>query len=225
MIPFRVEGRTTYRPYMVFAIMLVNVAVFFYEMILAHQGQGVLFDLFHRYGLTACVVGQEGPQSFFLDGLRSMFMHLSFLHILMNLAFLWVFGGRIEQFLGHWKFLAFYLVGGYIAYSTHILLAGSDCNPIIGAEGAIGAVMGGFFILYPATRVQTYVPFLMRTFKIPAALMLLFWFATQFFHDAESLLEVPAIQWEYIGGFLAGLAMMFIFTMFRSAPSAKRIED
>ena len=90
--------------------------------------------------------------------LTAMFMHGGWIHLIGNMWFLWIFGDNIEDYLGHFSYLMFYLVSGFAAMATHILLNAGSNVPALGASGAIAGVMGGYFVLYPRARVMMWFP-------------------------------------------------------------------
>jgi membrane associated rhomboid family serine protease len=136
--------------------------------------------------------------------LTSIFLHGSILHLLFNMLFLWIFGNNIEDRLGPLKFAVFYVVGGVVATIAHILAAPSSISPVVGASGAIAAVMGAYLIWFPKARVNTLIVFVVL--PIPAWLMLSVWFVTQFFTNPNS-----GVAWvAHVGGFVFGVAVAFL---------------
>ena len=127
-------------------------------------------------GNVACVVDDEALNV--LTPLTSMFLHGSWMHLLGNALFLWVFGNNVEDSMGRLRFLAFYLICGLVAAATHVLLDRTSPIPTVGASGAISGVLGGYLVLYPHVRVRTYFPPIFL-FRVPAWLMLILWFGQQ----------------------------------------------
>src|SRR5208337_5018680 len=105
----------------------------------------------------------------------SMFLHAGWVHIIGNMWFLWIFGDNIEDYLGRFIYLLFYLVAGFGAAFTHIMLNAGSSMPSVGASGAIAGVMGAYFVLYPRARVLIWFPPIFF-FHVPAWLMLGYWF-------------------------------------------------
>ena len=150
----------------------------------------------------------------------SMFMHGGILHIVGNLLFLWVFGNNIEDAMGRWRFLAFYLLAGLVAVFAQAALETSSALPTIGASGAVSGVLGGYILLHPRARVLTMVIiiFFFTFIEIPAMIMLGIWFALQAL-PAFSELASPDVAGAdggiaylaHIGGFLFGLATIKLF--------------
>jgi membrane associated rhomboid family serine protease len=193
-------------------LILLNVAVFFYELSLPpQQGQALVFAfgltpaqmqlLFASPGIT---LGQA-----FLPMLTSMFLHGGWMHLLGNMLFLWVFGGSVEEALGHFQYLFLYLVSGVGAAIVHTIFNWGSRIPTVGASGAISGVMGAFVVLFPRARVTTLIPalFLFFTVEIPAVLMMGYWFLIQVFSGVASLGisdQGGVAWWAHVGGFLLG---------------------
>jgi membrane associated rhomboid family serine protease len=156
--------------------------------------------------------------------LSSMFLHGSWMHIIGNLWFLWIFGNNIEDSMGHGRFLVFYLLTGVLATGSHIAAAPDSPIPMVGASGAISAIMGAYLVLYPRARVHTLfiIIILIRVFPLPAWYFLLYWFGLQV---AASGLESSGgggvAFWAHIGGFIAGVVLVKLFQN-RVLVSAKR---
>jgi rhomboid family protein len=208
MIPLRSSERQYTAPTVTLIVILINVLVFLYELSLSRYGltrfigtYGIVPDRFHWYQL-----------------LTSMFIHGGFMHILGNMWFLWVFGRGIEDLLGHSRFLLFYLACGVAAGLIQMLVNYSSPVPTVGASGAIAGVMGGYLLKFPRARIVTLVVIVVfiTTMDIPAAFLLLYWFAIQFFSGVGSIAESQAWQgsdvayFAHIGGFLAGMGLILI---------------
>src|SRR5574342_354887 len=119
-----------------------------------------------------------------------MFMHAGLAHLAGNMLYLWIFGDNVEDRLGSGAYLGFYLVGGVFASLTHVLLNPASEIPTVGASGAIAAVLGGYLVLYPYSRVQTFVPigpYFMKLTVLPAAVVLGLWFVLQLFETVLAL--------------------------------------
>jgi membrane associated rhomboid family serine protease len=146
----------------------------------------------------------------------SMFLHAGWMHVLGNMWFLYIFGDNVEDYLGHFKYLVFYLLSGLFAMMTQVAIYPYSTLPTVGASGAIAGVLGAYFILYPRARVLTW--FFVFVFYIPAWVMLGYWFVLQFFAGAASLSlarpghDVGGVAvWAHVGGFVAGLVMVKVF--------------
>ncbi len=209
MIPLRSSERTYSTATVTLLLIVLNLLVFAYELSL---GSGWALNRFISiYGIV--------PDRLYLPSLlTSMFIHGGFLHILGNMWFLWVFGRGIEDIFGHGKFLFFYLACGLAAGFIHILVNSSSTVPTVGASGAIAGVMGAYLIKFPRARIVTLVPIIIfiTTVDIPAAFLLLYWFAIQFFSGVGSVGYSQAssgdVAWfAHIGGFLTGIGLSLAF--------------
>ncbi len=146
-----------------------------------------------------------------------MFLHASWLHLIGNMWVLWIFGDNIEDYLGHFSYLIFYLVSGLAASLAHIALNPNSTIPSVGASGAIAGVMGAYFLLYPSARVLTLVPLIIFfTFIwLPAWIVLGYWFVLQFLSGAATSIAYAnrtggggIAFWAHVGGFVAGIVMI-----------------
>lgn len=158
------------------------------------------------------------PDRFHLTALvTSMFLHGGWFHLIGNMWFFWVFGSHIEDALGSAKFVAFYLICGIVSAVVQLVLNLGSPIPTLGASGAIAGIMGAFLVLYPRVRVVTliFIIFFITTFDIPAAFMLLYWFAIQLvsgLSSAGSFTDSGGVAWfAHVGGFLAGVLMVRFF--------------
>ena len=129
---------------------------------------------------------------------------------------LWIFGKSVESAVGHFKFIAFYLLCGCCAAAAQVAMAPDSTTPMIGASGAISGVLGAYLLLYPRARVLLLVPiwFFLEFIRVPAVIMLLFWFALQLFSGWASQAAAQAggvAFWAHVGGFLAGMALIVPF--------------
>ncbi len=145
----------------------------------------------------------------------SMFMHAGLAHLAGNMLYLWIFGDNVEDRLGPGAYLGFYLVGGVVASLTHVLLNPGSEIPTVGASGAIAAVLGAYLVLYPHSRVETFVPigYFMRLTVLPAAVVLGLWFVLQLVETALSLgsPDVAGVAFgAHAGGFVAGMVMALV---------------
>jgi membrane associated rhomboid family serine protease len=158
----------------------------------------------------------------------SMFLHGSWVHVLGNMWFLYIFGDNVEDYLGHFKYLVFYLIAGLIAMATQVAIYPHSNVPTVGASGAIAGVLGAYFIVFPRARVLTW--FFVFVFYVPAWAMLGYWFVLQFLSGAATLSMAQAGKdvggvavWAHVGGFVAGVVMIKLFPeRGRRSPYASR---
>ena len=158
-----------------------------------------------RFGGVPGSVEPFPHKNVFLAVIVSMFLHGSWLHVLGNMLFLWIFGNNIEDRLGPIGYAFFYLVAGVAAALTHIATQTNSTVPVVGASGAIAGVMGAYLVLYPKARILTIIPlFIFLQFVyLPAFVVLLGWFVLQFFTNPNSGVAIAA----HIGGFIFGAAV------------------
>jgi membrane associated rhomboid family serine protease len=206
LIPLGDASRRTLRKPVVTGLLIaVNVFVFLQELL-----YGDAFVL--RWSAIPALI-TSGHR--FITVFTAMFMHGGWMHIIGNMIFLWAFGPEIEDAMGRWRYLIFYLVGGTVAMLAQILANPGSSVPNLGASGAIAAVMGAFLITYPRDRIKA-VLFVFIFFKvtlIPASLLIGFWFLIQLF-DAGSVAHAQTGGVAYlahVGGFLFGVATARLF--------------
>ncbi|RPI15398.1 MAG: rhomboid family intramembrane serine protease [Acidobacteriales bacterium] len=205
MIPLRDSQPSYSKPFVTIALIFVNVLAFLYEISLDAFS---LNNLMATYGLI--------PSRFQLTALAtSMFLHGGWLHLLGNMWFLWIFGDNVEDILGRWKYLTFYLLCGIAAGLVHVIFNSDSRLPTVGASGAIAGVMGAYLLKFPHSRIVTLVPivFFLTTIEIPASVLMIVWFAIQFFSGVGSIgYSDPSqggVAWfAHVGGFLAGMALI-----------------
>jgi membrane associated rhomboid family serine protease len=224
MLPVGTIGRSNFRPYMTFTLIVMNILVFILELIVFANGG--IEQFLNNYALSLCRVATDPFAVTVRNATFTMFLHGDPFHLIFNMVFLWVFAPRVEEFFGHWRFLTVYLIVGWLASVAHGIMGGVHCTPgmsgiMIGASGAIAGVMGAFFWLHPGARVRTLVLF--RIIPIPAFIYLLGWVG----YDVFRLLTTDASQvahWAHIGGFIAGVVVLFTVTMFIPAPHGDPLE-
>lgn len=173
--------------------------------LLGHLPVGTIVPLGPDAG---CRITDSGVFSLF----ASMFMHGGWLHIIGNMWFLWVFGDNVEDAMGPWRFLLFYILCGLAAAAAQTITDPASAIPMVGASGAIGGVMGAYALLYPRTHITTFIflGFYMTTIAVPAWVMLGYWFMLQLLGGLPTLggSEGGVAFWAHIGGFVAGLLLV-----------------
>jgi len=214
MIPIRDSNRSRSFPFATWAIILLNVLAFLFENSLS---PGALEQFIGSYGLVPANLSLNNPASWF-PFLSHMFLHAGWLHLLSNMWTLVIFGDNVEDRLGSFRFILFYLVGGAAAGMLQVILGASPNIPSVGASGAIAAVLGAYFLFFPRARVLTFVPLIFIWFiNIPAWIYLGFWFVMQLFSGLSALTLQSGANaggiawWAHIGGFMVGLVFAAIF--------------
>jgi membrane associated rhomboid family serine protease len=220
MIPLRDDQPTFSTPFVNYFLIVLNVVVFFWELSVSHRAlNSVMFEFGVVPHHTLAVLAGQSPDGLataVLPLFTSLFLHASFLHVAGNMLFLWIFGDNVEDYIGHFQYLVFYLVSGVAAGATHILLNQASPVPSVGASGAIAGVMGAYFILYPRARVLVWFPPIFL-FHVPAWLMLGYWFLGNFLSGfATAIAETSQTSggiafWAHVGGFVAGVIMIHLF--------------
>ncbi|MCI0454930.1 MAG: rhomboid family intramembrane serine protease [Candidatus Dadabacteria bacterium] len=214
MIPIRDTIPSRSFPIVNTIFIVVNTIVFFYEISLGNSLDSFIkaFGLIpDRLGEGRAFVSQTYP--FF----TSMFIHGGWFHLIGNMLYLYIFGDNVEDKMGHFKYLAFYLIAGIAAAFSQILTNLHSGIPMVGASGAISGVLGAYILYFPRSRVLTIIPiFLIIQFvEIPAYLFLLFWFVMQFFSGVASLALAKSAGgvafWAHVGGFVAGFILAKLF--------------
>ena len=208
MIPIRDSIPTRHTPIVNYLLIAANILVFVLMWLAGPRQEALVYEfaLIPLNLTTGIAIGD------ITDIFTSMFMHGGLAHIAGNMLYLWIFGDNVEDSMGPVKYLAFYLVGGVVASLTHILTNPGSQIPTVGASGAIAAVLGAYLVLFPNSRVQTFIPlgFFMRLTMVPASIVLGMWFILQLFSGLMSL-GVPDVGgvafWAHIGGFIAGVVM------------------
>jgi membrane associated rhomboid family serine protease len=195
-----------HRPWLSYSFILLNVALFLYKISLNPEQQDA-FDLY--FGAIPAEI-TSGQDLFTL--VTSMFLHGDWWHLIGNMLFLWVFADNIEATVGSLKFLVFYFIGGFVAVFAHIYFHMHSQMPMVGASGAISAVMGAYLVMFPHSRIKML--FLVFTFRISAWIFLGLWIIQQWSYGTSALASETGggvAWWAHIGGFAMGLVIGFLF--------------
>jgi membrane associated rhomboid family serine protease len=215
MLPLRDDNPRRTVPFVTYTLVVLNALAFLWEISLGANLDRALF--------TIAFI----PARFWIDGnwifdlvtiVVSMFLHGGLLHIGGNMLYLWIFGDNIEDRLGHFRYLLFYLLCGFGATLAHAFFSAGSRIPAIGASGAIAGVLGAYLILYPRARVLTLIPifFFITLRELPAVLILGLWFVLQLFSGVGSLgvtdaQDVGGVAWfAHIGGFVCGILLIVL---------------
>jgi len=202
MFPFRDHNPSHRTPYVTWALIAVNIVVFlsYYTLF---SDERALANFFFTYGLVPAI-GE--PTTF----VTSMFLHGGFMHLAGNMLFLYVFGDNLEDVMGHFGYVIFYLASGLAAAGAQFISDPASIVPMVGASGAIAGVMGGYLLLYPKARVDVliFIVIIIRVIPIPAWIVLGAWFGIQLAQGAANPTASGGVAyWAHAGGFLAGLLM------------------
>ena len=218
-IPLRDENPTRRFPFITVSLIILNAGVFLFQALspqgLSHyvQRMGVIpYEITHFQTLAEGI--RLSPP---LTLVAAMFLHGSLFHLLGNMLFLWIFGNNVEDFLGPFRFVPFYLLSGLGASFIQVLFSPNSRVPMIGASGAIAGVLGAYLLLYPAARVLTlvFLFFFIRVIAIPAAYVLGLWFVLQILNVGMG----GGVAWfAHIGGFLFGMTIIKLFGGRRPVP-------
>jgi membrane associated rhomboid family serine protease len=231
MFPYHDENETQRTPYITFVLIAANVLVW-----LLVQGAGATFPLARSVCELGLIPGEltaslppgtpfpmgEGlvcltdPGRQVTNVFTSMFLHGSWMHLLGNMWFLWLFGNNIEDSMTRPRFLVFYLLCGLAAALAQVMADPSSNVPMVGASGAISGVMGAYLVLFPRVRVFTLVPLgvFITSIALPAWMMLVYWAVLQFFGGITSIVAQQTggvAFWAHLGGFLAGVILVKLF--------------
>jgi len=239
--PYKDDNPRILIPYVTYAILAVNVLVFIYQILLLGPVDQHAFAL--RYGLIPAYFWGSDAQTILEHNLEllspiyhwtslssltevqllpgiltlftSPFLHAGWMHILGNMLFLYVFADNVEGALGHVRFTLFYLLTALAAGLLHLIVVPGSMVPVVGASGAISGVLGGYVLRYPRARIHVlvFIVFFITTFRLPAVVVLGYWFLIQAINGLVSLqvqLSGGVAWFEHIGGFVAGFSYMAI---------------
>lgn len=209
MIPLKDHNPSSRFPFVTYALIAINVAIFAYSF-LALGTDAQLIDFYEQYALKPSEVtaGQELSTL-----ITSMFLHGGIAHLLGNMWFLYVFGDNLESRLGHLPYLLFYIVSGLAATGLQVLTNVDSQIFNLGASGAIAGVMGGYILLYPKVKVDALLAlgFIFQRIRIPAFVVLGLWFGYQVVSGLIDLggPDVGGVAfWAHAGGFIAGVLLL-----------------
>jgi len=209
LIPYKDDNPITTFPFVTILIIALNISVFILGLLSSRDSQEIVL----AYGAIPkdiLAFHSDRPVPVALTIFTSMFMHGGLLHIAGNMLYFWIFGNNIEERLGHFRFVLFYLFCGVIAAYAHALSSPDSGVPMIGASGAISGVLGAYLLLFPTARVHTIVffGFFVQVIRIPALIVIGFWAIIQFVSGliTQGILHQGGTAWfAHVGGFLAGL--------------------
>jgi membrane associated rhomboid family serine protease len=234
MIPIRDSLISDRAPIVVYALIAINLAVFLYQIGL-NESQARAFAMIYglvplRYTEPLWGLRAGLPPDDYAPFLTSMFLHGGWLHIILNMWTLFIFGRSLEGYLGPVRFLLFYLASGVAAALVHFYFNLDSALPVVGASGAIAGVIGAYTATFPCAKVTLLFPIIVipLIFNVPALSFALVWFALQVMQGASDLMT-PSIGggiawWAHIGGFLAGLALLPVMLLFGAGGAVREAE-
>ncbi|HXI83329.1 MAG TPA: rhomboid family intramembrane serine protease [Verrucomicrobiae bacterium] len=214
MIPLRDDRPSRTFAFVTVALIALNTLVFLHELSLATPERTQAF--FANFALTPANLTQAPSPNSYRTIFTSMFLHGGWMHIIGNMLYLWIFGKNVEDSIGHFKFILFYLLCGIAAAAAQVAISPDSTVPMIGASGAISGVLGAYLLLFPRARVLILFPIWIfwRLFYVPAFLMLILWFGMQLLSGLAVLsMDVGGgvAFWAHVGGFVAGMLLIPIF--------------
>lgn len=217
MFPIRDHNPSGRKPIVTWLLIAMNIGIFlsYYPM----GTEDSINEFFYTYGLIPAYL--KGGYAYGTL-ISHMFLHGGWLHLAGNMLFLQIFGDNLEDELGHVGFLVFYLVCGLAAASAQIMLGLNSGVPMVGASGAIAGVMGGYLLLYPKAKVDVLFIFVIffKVFSIRAWIVLLVWFAIQFFNGYTLVTSGDGVAyWAHVGGFVAGLLITSVIWLRKGGKS------
>jgi membrane associated rhomboid family serine protease len=215
-LPLKDDNPTSSFPLVTIGLILTNILVFFYQISMDMEASrrfvfawgAIPYQIIHGKWLYDLSPGIPIRFTIF----SSMFLHGGFLHLFGNMLYLWIFGNNIEDRLGHFRFLVFYLLCGLVAAMTQVLSIPNSKVPMIGASGAVAGVLGAYLLLFPHARVLTlmFIFFFIRLVRLPALIVLGFWFFIQLL-SVSVRSESNVAFFAHIGGFVVGLILVKAF--------------
>ncbi|HEY1657507.1 MAG TPA: rhomboid family intramembrane serine protease, partial [Candidatus Sulfotelmatobacter sp.] len=216
MLPIKDDQPRYSTPYVTWFLIALNLMIFLFESTLDPQS---LRQLIHQFAVVPyhlSVFLHGSPRyslgQVLLPFFTSLFLHGSWMHVIGNMWFLFIFGDNVEDYLGHFKYLIFYLVCGFLAMSAQVLVSLHSTVPALGASGAIAGVLGAYFVVYPRARVLTW--FFVFVLWVPAWVILGYWFVLNFLSGTATVLQVQSQNmggvafWAHVGGFLSGMLLV-----------------
>jgi membrane associated rhomboid family serine protease len=222
MLPIRDDQPRYSTPWVNSFLIGLNLVIFFFEATLDPRSLDLLIRQFGVVPSHVAAFLAGSPRyplpAIVLPFFTSMFLHGSWPHVIGNMWFLYIFGDNVEDYLGHFKYLVFYLLTGVLAMATQVAISLHSTAPTVGASGAIAGVLGAYFVLYPRARVLTwFFELLILVVWVPAWIILIYWFFLNFLSGTATMLAIHRQNmggvafWAHVGGFISGALMIKLF--------------
>ncbi len=208
-LPYKDDNPRVMIPYVTYALVGINIFVFFVEILITPE---LMVNLIKLYGIVPKLTSIDFGH-YVITLFTSMFLHGGFMHLFGNMLYLWIFADNVESVLGHTKFIIFYLTCGIAAGLLQTVIDPTSVVPIVGASGAIAGVLGAYMITFPRARVHTiiFIIFYFTIVRIPALYVLGFWLLIQLTNGLGTLgiNTTGGVAWfAHIGGFATGVALI-----------------
>jgi membrane associated rhomboid family serine protease len=217
VIPIRDSPQSQSTPVVTVLLIAANVAAFVLMVQLGPNAEGTLASLAFVPRRFFAWHGSSLDLGRWLPLFTAMFLHANLLHLLSNVWFLWVFGDNVEDQLGHFRYLVFYLVCGAVSFLVHGLSAPASSIPALGASGAISGVLGAYLVYFARARILTLIPIIIIPWfvEVPAYVFLGMWFLLQALYGTSAQAagaggHAGVAWWAHIGGFLAGVVLAWL---------------
>jgi membrane associated rhomboid family serine protease len=222
MLPLRDDQPRYSTPSVTYFLIGINLVIFFFEATLDPRSLEVLI---RQFGVVPSHVAAflAGSSKYSLPAVvlpffTSLFLHGSWVHVIGNMWFLYIFGDNVEDYLGHFKYLVFYLLTGVLAMGTQVVVNLHSSVPAVGASGAIAGILGAYFVLYPRSRVLTWIfEVIFVVVWLPAWIVLGSWFLFNFLSGTSTALAIHKQNmggiafWAHVGGFISGALLVKVF--------------
>jgi membrane associated rhomboid family serine protease len=201
MIPYHDDNPTYSIPFINYTLILVNCVVFLFELL-----SGFSSEVFEKFGMIPAIFW-HAPVANAYRIITSMFVHGGWMHIIGNMLFLWIFGDNVEDVLGHFRYLMFYLVAGICGTILESLVTFHSDVPLVGASAAISGVIAGYFMFFPKVRIRALFLFFIKV-SFPAGIYIIIWIVTQFLSGLQTLVyggQVGGVAYlAHVGGIIFG---------------------
>ena len=228
MIPIRDTAPCYTTPYVTWAIMFICISLFLFVEFSPDQFHHYVIYIFGmvpaRYTNPEWAHAMGYPIDYHLSFITNLFIHGGWLHLIMNLWFLWIFADNIGDRMGHWRFVVFYLLCGFVASGIQCLYTPELVVPVVGASGAIAGVLGAYFFLYPYAKIVLWIPilFLPIFVEVPAIVFIGVWVIFQMAKATTAIMFYEGASdvalWAHLGGFIAGF-LFFRFFLRKDYPA------